>query len=131
MDPGSITDYLPIGPRNAPWTYDYYNHVFAAKRLLESAEALNESWRSPELSDAITQFRGHWSNLKGVRDVLQHPKSTLIKWQSVSAFYDRIEYRPVAGADPVWRYTLDQLHDPVEALWTVVEEIAAKRKSSR
>lgn len=113
--------YRPMGPRNAPWKFDYYNHMFASKRLLESAEAINEILSDPGLAAELNSFRSQWQTLRPLRDVLQHPRSTIIKWRSVDAFYDRIEYRPISGAEPQWRFTLDELHDSAESLWAAVE----------
>lgn len=119
-DPPPLDRYAHVGPTGLPWKYDYYSHVLASQRLLFSAEALLEIIGRDTLTSAVKRFRAHWGDMISLRSVLQHPKSTSIRWnRDVLAFPDRIEYR-LPGCDPSWVFTIEQLHAPAEHLWTAV-----------
>jgi hypothetical protein len=120
-DPDSISRYgrVPNLPRG-PWKYDYFSHILAQQRLLLAAEAVNEPLNDPTLGKAIQDFKDHWDELRPLRDVMQHPKSRVIPWQHVTGFYDRIEYRHPVSKEVIWSYTIDELHQPVESLYSAV-----------
>lgn len=120
-DPAALDRYAPVGSPGSPWKYDYYSHVLASQRLLNSAEAIAEIIGADEsLKLAVETFRTHWQHLRGLRNVLQHPRNTTIRWdRDVWAFPDRIEYR-LPGCDPIWVFTIEELHAPVERLWAAV-----------
>jgi hypothetical protein len=130
-DPPSLDRYLHVGSAGIPWKYDYYSHVLASQRLLNSAEAIAEILGADEpLESAVESFRTHWEHLRGLRNVLQHPKNTSIRWdRDVWAFPDRIEYR-LPGCDPVWVFTIEELHAPVERLWKAVHAAVAEHATS-
>lgn len=121
-DPPELDRYPHVGSPGLPWKYDYYSHVLASQRLLHSAEAIAEIIGADvSLGSAVATFRTHWEHLRGLRNVLQHPKNTSIRWdRDVYAFPDRIEYR-LPGRDPIWVFTIEELHAPVEDLWTAVQ----------
>lgn len=129
-DPPALGRYAPVGSPGLPWKYDYYSHVFASQRLLHSAEAIAELvGADAALELAVQEFRTHWEHLRELRNVLQHPKNTSIRWErDVWAFPDRIEYR-LPKSDPMWVFTIEALHAPVERLWAAVH--AAMEKHAR
>lgn len=120
-DPPALDRYPHVGSPALPWKYDYYAHVLASQRLLHSAEAIAEIIRTDvSLKSAVETFAAYWEDLRGLRNVLQHPKNTSIRWdRDVSAFPDRIEYR-LPGCDPIWVFTIEELHGPVERLWAAI-----------
>lgn len=127
-DPPALGRYLPGGVPNQPWKFDYYSHVLAAQRLMHSADAINEILDDGDLAEAIDGFRAHWRHLRDLRNVLQHPRNTSIRWErDVRAFFDRIEYR-LPGCDPMWVFTIEELHSPVEDLWAAVKDALERHR---
>lgn len=129
-DPPALDRYQPVGIDGHPWKYDYYSHVLASQRLMNAVEALNEVLGDESLSAARRTFQEHWNDLRSLRNVLQHPKNTGVLWQHVSAYHDRIAYQ-LPGCDPQWVFTLTELHDPVESLWSAAHEAREAHGGSR
>lgn len=129
-DPPALDRYSHVGPPGLSWKYDYYSHVLASKRLFHSAEAIAEILDADALAAGVGTFRTHWNRLRGLRNVLQHPKNTSIRWaRDVAAFPDRIEYRK-SKCDPIWVFTIEELQDPVERLWTAVHAAVEEHATS-
>lgn len=119
-NPPALDRYSHVGPPGPPWKYDYYSHVLAAQRLFHSAEAIADILGTQALTSALQTFRDHWNQLRGLRNILQHPKNTSIRWhRDVWVFPDRLEYR-LPGCHPIWVLTIEDLHAPVERLWGAV-----------
>jgi hypothetical protein len=118
-DPPSLTryGYVSAPGANPGWKYDYYSHILAAQRLLHAAEAISEDLDDASLVVACHVFSEHWEQLRDLRNVLQHPKNTSIRWRhEVLVLPGRIEHRR-QGCDPDWSLSIAELHAPVEALW--------------
>ena len=98
------------------WTHDWYAHVLFAHRLLDAAQNLERHADVDGLADAVDEFTRHWATLRGLRNVLQHPLNRSLNPKDLWVFRDRIEHRH-PGCDVTWRFTIDELHDPVEALY--------------
>ena len=130
-DPPALDRYAHVGRPGLPWKYDYYSHVLASQRLFHSAEAVAEILDADALGSAVEIFENHWDELRGLRNVLQHPKNTSIRWnRDVSAFLDRLEYR-LPDCHPIWSLTIEELHAPVERLWSAVHTAVAEHTSSQ
>jgi hypothetical protein len=120
VKPPGIQRWLPHGG-DQPWVYDWYWHVISAQRLNEAAKALQRAKPDERLRDAIDAFDAHWGRLRPLRNVVEHPPSRDFNlddlWVSTTMRLQKY------GADPEWEFTIDQLHDPVEALYTVIEQV--------
>lgn len=97
---------------------------------MNAAGALNETMRDECLATAHQAFKEHWNDLRGLRNVLQHPKNTDTLWTHVSAYHDRIAYQH-PGCDPQWVFTITELHGPVEFLWSAVHLALETHDGSR
>lgn len=121
-DPLAFEAYLPR--RTGPWAQDYQFHHVAAHRLFGAAKALaGATTANDELTSALNAFELYWADIKPVRDVLAHPPSRAIRWDWLSPFMDRVEYRK-PGCDPMWVYSVDALHAPLEKLYAAVRSVA-------
>jgi hypothetical protein len=121
VDPESISEFDPHGNPNDPWVYDWYSHVLFASQLFEASRALVHIIDDAPLTAAFAEFAQHWEHLAGLRNVLLHPTSREVDLNCLSPFGDRLEYRE-PGRDPDWVFQLDQLHDPVERLFAVLQQ---------
>lgn len=113
--------YLGDDKRAHVWTHDWYAHVLFARRLLDAAQNLDECADVPLLTNAVAEFDRHWATLQGLRNVLQHPLNRSIDPSWLWVFPDRIEYRK-PGCEMSWLFTIDELHDPVEALYGPIHD---------
>ncbi len=120
VDPAAIREFQPAGRPDEPWVYDWYSHVLFASQLFEAVRAFVGIIDDAPLHAAFDDFAQHWEQLIGLRNVLLHPTSRDVDLNWLSPFGDRLEYRR-PGCDPEWVFQRDELHEPVERLFNVVE----------
>jgi hypothetical protein len=94
--------------------------VLFASQLIEAVRTLADVVDDPPLRASFADFARHWAQLTGLRNVLLHPTSRDVNLSWLCALGDRLEYRQ-PGWDPEWVFRLDELHEPVEQLFAVVE----------
>lgn len=120
VDPVAIQEFEPAGRPDQPWVYDWYAHVLFASQFFEAVRALVGVIDDAPLHAAFAEFAQHWERLTGLRNVLLHPASRDVDLNCLRPFGDRLEYRQ-QGCDPEWIFHRDELHKPVERLFSVVE----------
>jgi hypothetical protein len=122
VEPPAIKRFLGHEGKNGPWVYDWYSHIIFSDRLREAACGLNRAKPVDEVAAAIAVFAAHWSHFKPLRDVLHHPASKKFNVESLWVGNDSIWYQD-EGRPREWDFTVDELHDPVERLYAVIEDV--------
>ena|SRR5947209_6997159 len=113
--------YLGDDRRAHVWTHDWYAHVLFACRLLDAAQNINRCAHVAGLGSEVEEFVRHWARVQGLRDVLQHPLNRSLNPHWLWVFPDRIEYRQ-PECNPIWRFALAELYNPVEALYKSIDD---------